>query len=52
LHAGYRDLSEEDLSPSVPPASRGAGYWMFIRDTAREYGLRVDEQVDERRDLE
>jgi len=52
VESGYRDLSEADLSPSVPPSSRGAGYWMFIRTTARAYGLRVDDQVDERRDLE
>ncbi len=28
-----------------------AGYWQFLKGTAKRYGLRVDRTVDERRDL-
>lgn len=51
VESGYRNLRSEDLSPKVPPWQRGAGHWMFIASTARRYGLRVDEEVDERLDL-
>jgi len=36
---------------NLPPNNQqgwGAGLWMFIRQTARRYGLRVDAEVDER----
>ncbi len=42
VESGYQNLS---------PASnkvKAAGVWQFIASTARIYGLRVDEQVDER----
>lgn len=52
VESGYQNLTGAELSPSVPEQSRGAGYWMFIKSTAREYGLVVTETVDERRDVE
>lgn len=52
VESGYRNLTGAELSPSIPERFRGAGYWMFIAETARTYGLRVDETVDERLDLE
>lgn len=51
VESGYRNRAESELPASVPVASRGAGYWMFIQPTARAYGLRVDAAVDERTDL-
>lgn len=42
------DVSKE---PSMAPGARGAGVWMFIASTAREYGLQVDETRDERLDV-
>jgi membrane-bound lytic murein transglycosylase D len=46
VESGYRNLGAE--------ANRHvntAGIWQFIPDTGRRYGLRIDETVDERRDL-
>jgi membrane-bound lytic murein transglycosylase D len=44
VESGYRNLDQ-----SHNPLS-GAGIWQFIPVTARAFGLRVDEQVDERLD--
>lgn len=40
------ERSHGSLAPGIP----GRGLWMFIPATARVYGLRVDETVDERLD--
>lgn len=42
VESGYRVLEQK------PKLGWGAGLWMFIKSTARSYGLRVDAQVDER----
>lgn len=42
VESGYRVLEQK------PKLGWGAGLWMFIKSTARNYGLRVDTQVDER----
>lgn len=42
IESGYRNL------PANGKMGHGAGLWMFIRQTARNYGLRVDDTVDER----
>ncbi len=42
IESGYRNL------PQSQNKSWGAGLWMFIEKTARNYGLRVDLEVDER----
>ncbi len=51
IESGYQNLTGAELDARVPEQSRGAGYWMFIRSTAREYGLVVDGGVDERLDV-
>jgi len=38
------------LFRSISPAG-AVGYWQFMRETAKQYGLQVDSWVDERRDL-
>jgi beta-lactamase regulating signal transducer with metallopeptidase domain len=45
VESGYRNLTQ-----SGNPA-HGAGIWMFIARTARAYGLRVDDQTDDRLDV-
>jgi hypothetical protein len=41
-----------NLEPvATPNGFRAAGLWMFIEQTARRYGLRVDSHVDERLDV-
>jgi beta-lactamase regulating signal transducer with metallopeptidase domain len=42
IESGYRNLQ-----PSAR-VGQGAGLWMFIAPTARQYALRVDAQADER----
>lgn len=52
VESGYRNRAESELPASVPPSSRGAGYWMFIAPTARAWGLTVNATLDERLDLQ
>lgn len=47
----YLAVAESGLQPVVSPA-RAAGYWQFLAGTAREYGLVVDSEVDERYNIE
>ena len=42
IESGYRNFHQSQHK------GWGAGIWMFIASTARTYGLRVDEQTDER----
>jgi membrane-bound lytic murein transglycosylase D len=44
--SGYQNLSE-----GHNPHMKAAGIWQFIPATARNFGLRVDEQKDERLDI-
>jgi len=43
----YLALAESGLANVVSPAE-AVGFWQLVKGTAREYGLQVDEQVDER----
>lgn len=45
VESGFQDVAAR------PPRFPGGGVWQFIAPTARAYGLRVDETVDERHDL-
>ena len=47
----YLCLAESGLQPVISPANAG-GYWQFLAGTAKEYGLVVDEEVDERYNVE
>lgn len=42
---------ESGFNPLAVSRSGAAGLWQFIPSTARRYGLRVDDQVDERFDV-
>lgn len=44
--SGYQNL------PQAPTAQKSAGLWQFIPSTARNYGLLVDMQLDERLNVE
>ena len=48
----YLAMAESGLNPAAHSAQRARGIWQLVPDTARRYGLRVDEEVDERRDAE
>jgi len=46
LESGYQNLNQ------ATNKVRGAGLWMFIPSTARAFGLTVNEEVDERLDID
>lgn len=43
----YLCVAESSLQPAVSPAN-AKGYWQFLAATAKEYGLEVSSEVDER----
>ena len=47
----YMPLVESGLRNVVSPA-HATGYWQLLKSTAREYGLEVDREVDERYNVE
>ncbi len=47
----YLAMAESDLENVVSPA-RAAGVWQLLEGTAKEYGMEVNNYVDERYDLE
>lgn len=47
----YLCIAESGLHPAVSGAG-AAGYWQFLEGTAKEYGLVVNDEVDERYNLE
>ena len=46
----YLALIESGFSNTAVSRSRAVGMWQFMRGTGKEYGLRIDSWVDERRD--
>jgi membrane-bound lytic murein transglycosylase D len=51
LAVGLIESGFENLPESANP-QKSAGVWQFIPSTARAFGLRVDDVVDERLDVE
>jgi hypothetical protein len=47
----YIPLIESELTQTVSPAG-AVGFWQFLEGTARDYGLEVNNQVDERYHIE
>jgi len=47
----YIPLIESELTHSISPAG-AVGFWQFLKGTARDYGLEVNYQVDERYNIE
>ena|GEM_PF-322624 len=52
LDLAYVPLIESHFSTDAVSPSGAVGMWQFVRSTARNYGLRVDKWVDERKDPE
>jgi membrane-bound lytic murein transglycosylase D len=52
LDLAYLPLIESGYSLTAYSRARAAGPWQFIRSTGRNYGLKINEYVDERRDPE
>lgn len=47
----YLCVAESNLENVISPA-KATGYWQFLESTAKSYGLIINEEVDERYDLE
>ena len=47
----YVALIESALRPHAVSSKGAVGFWQFLRGTGRQYGLKIDSIVDERRDL-
>jgi membrane-bound lytic murein transglycosylase D len=47
----YLALAESALSNVVSPAG-ASGFWQFMEETGKKYGLEINDEVDERYDLE
>ncbi len=47
----YLSMAESDLSHVTSP-SNASGFWQFLKPTATQYGLIVNDEVDERFDIE
>ncbi|MDR2414659.1 MAG: lytic transglycosylase domain-containing protein [Odoribacteraceae bacterium] len=48
----YLAAAESSLNPRAVSPAAAVGLWQFLKSTAREHGLEVNEQVDERYHLE
>ena len=48
----YLAMVESGFNPKVQSPAQAVGIWQLVPDTARRYGLKVDETVDERLDAE
>ncbi len=46
----YLAMIESGFNPSAYSRAHAVGLWQFIRGTGRNYGLRIDTWIDERRD--
>ena len=47
----YLAVQESSLTPDAVSSSSAVGYWQFKRETAIGNGLRVDDQIDERKSI-
>ena len=46
----YLSVTESALNPTAISSAKAVGLWQFMKATGREYGLRIDQAVDERCD--
>ncbi|RXK52468.1 LysM peptidoglycan-binding domain-containing protein [Aquirufa rosea] len=47
----YLCVQESSLNPNAVSTSNAVGYWQFKLETAKDVGLRVNKEVDERRHI-
>lgn len=48
VELGYISMNESGLDPEITSVVGARGLWQLMPGTARQYGLRVDDSVDER----
>jgi len=46
----YLSVTESALNPVAVSSAKAVGLWQFMKATGKEYGLRIDDTIDERRD--
>lgn len=51
LDLKYVPVIESGLRPHAGSSKGAVGYWQFLKATGKTYGLRIDDQVDERRNI-
>ena len=47
----YLAVQESSLTPDAVSSSSAVGYWQFKRETATSNGMRVDDEIDERKSI-
>ncbi len=47
----YLAVQESSLTPDAVSSSNAVGFWQFKQETAHELNLRVDNQIDERKNI-
>lgn len=47
----YIAIAESALRPHVSSKRGAKGFWQFMRETGRNYGLAINEHIDERRNI-
>lgn len=48
----YLALAESGFNPRAESPANAIGFWQFLKGTARQYGLEVNNEIDERFDVE
>lgn len=48
----YLSMIESGFNQTAYSSARAVGLWQFMSGTGKQYGLRIDSQIDERRDIE
>ncbi|MEH0021060.1 MAG: transglycosylase SLT domain-containing protein [Desulfobacter sp.] len=51
LDMKYVPVIESAIRPHSRSGKGAVGYWQFLKSTGRKYGLRIDNRIDERRNL-
>lgn len=46
----YLPMVESELRPYITSPKNASGLWQFVPSTARAYGIRISQMIDERRD--
>jgi len=51
LDLRFVPVVESALKPHSKSSKNAVGYWQFLKSTGKQYGLRIDSRIDERRNI-